>query len=112
MVDAQEDAKHTLYFAHAFFADHMLSTAWTIFFAVVWWAYTPHDGRQEIVSKAQKEIIELAGGSNGRNMTAEERARAAQTIWNDEKGMATAVIVIGWLCKVRLPLYHTPVRGA
>ncbi len=94
----QEDARHTLYFAHAFFADHILSTAWTIYFAVVWWVYTPHDGRQEIASPAQKEIMEMGGGAT--NMTAEERTEAATALWKSEKGMATTFIVVGWLAKV------------
>ena len=97
---AQEDAKHTLYFAHAFFADHIFSTAWTIFFFVSWWIYTPHDGRQEVASQAQKEIMEAAGGDAARNMSTEERAQAAMALWNHEKGMATAFIVIGWVIKV------------
>ena len=97
----QEDAKHTLYFAHAFFADHILSTAWTVFFAVVWWVHTPHDGRQEVMSQAQQGIIDLAGGSAARNMSAQERAQAATRLWDDEKGTASAVIVVGWLIKVR-----------
>jgi len=42
----REDPRSTLYFAHLFFADHILSTSWTIFFAVVWWLYSPHDGRR------------------------------------------------------------------
>jgi hypothetical protein len=95
----QEDAKNTLYFAHAFFADHMLSTAWTIYFAVVWWIYTPHDGRQEITSPAQKEIMEAGGGGDLR-MTPEERVAAATAIWNQEKGTSMAVIVVGWFIKV------------
>lgn len=95
----QEDAKNTLYFAHLFFADHILSTAWMIFFAVVWWMYTPHDGRQEITSPAQKEIMEAGGGGNS-TMTAAERAQAATAIWNEEKGTAMAVIIVTWVIKV------------
>ncbi|KAF7794272.1 hypothetical protein EIP86_005405 [Pleurotus ostreatoroseus] len=98
----QEDARHTLYFAHAFLVDHILSTAWTIFFAVVWWVYTPHDGRQEIASAAQKEIMEAGGG--GRNMTSDARSEAAMALWKREKGMATTVIVLGWLAKIYFAL--------
>ena len=79
----------------------MLSTAWTIYFAVVWWIYTPHDGRQEITSPAQKEIMEAGGGGDLR-MTPEERVAAATAIWNQEKGTSMAVIVVGWFIKVRL----------
>ena len=93
----QEDPKQTLYFAHLFFADHILSSAWLIFFAVLWWVYTPHDGTVQIHSDAQKAVQE---SGPGHNMTAQERAAAAMTIWNAEKGIATAMIVMGWILKV------------
>lgn len=94
----QEDPKQTLYFAHLFFADHMLSTAWLVFFAVVWWVYTPHDGRVQANSAAQKEVMDSGGG--GHQMSEEERVAAAMSIWNAEKGIATAMLVLGWLLKV------------
>ena len=97
----QEDPKQTLYFAHLFFADHILSSAWLIFFAVLWWVYTPHDGTVQIHSDAQKAVQE---SGPGHNMTAQERAAAAMTIWNAEKGIATAMIVMGWILKVRIPI--------
>lgn len=96
-LSAQEDPKHTLYFAHLFFADHILSSAWLVFFAVLWWFYVPHDGTVQIHSDAQKAVQE---SGPGHNMTAEERATAAMTIWNAEKGIATAMIVMGWIVKV------------
>ena len=86
-----------MYFAHLFFADHVLSTAWTVFFAVVWWIYTPHDGRRQANSAAQEQLMQ---GSAGHQMTDAERTAAAMQIWNKEKGMAAAVIIIGWLAKV------------
>ncbi|KAI9450756.1 Inositolphosphorylceramide synthase subunit Kei1-domain-containing protein, partial [Russula earlei] len=49
-----EDPKHMLYFAHIFFADHVLNTIWTVYFAVHWWLYTPHDGRRNANSPAQQ----------------------------------------------------------
>lgn len=99
----QEDPKNTLYFAHVFFADHIISTAWTVFFAVVWWVYTPHDGRRDIQSAAQREIME-AGGGGVTNMTEAERAAAAGELWNEEKGTAAAVIILGWLSKIYFAL--------
>ncbi|KAI0642118.1 DUF1753-domain-containing protein [Trametes meyenii] len=92
-----EDPKHTLYFAHLFFADHILSTAWLVFFGVLWWFYTPHDGRVQAHSDAQKEVMESGAGHN---MTDEERAAAAMTIWNAEKGIASAMIIVGWIAKI------------
>ncbi len=98
----QEDPKQSLYFAHLFFADHMLSSAWLVFFAVLWWFYTPHDGTVQIHSDAQKAVQE---SGPGHNMTADERAEAAMTIWNAEKGLATAMIIMGWIVKVRISLH-------
>jgi inositol phosphorylceramide synthase regulatory subunit len=96
---SQEDPKQTLYFAHLFFADHVLSTAWTVFFAVVWWVYTPHDGRRTANSAAQKEMAK--GGNGGsHNMTEAERIEAAHMIWNHEKGTAAGIIILSWLVKV------------
>jgi hypothetical protein len=99
----EEDPKHTLYFAHLFFADHILSTAWTVFFAVVWWVYTPHDGQRTVNSAAQEEMAK--GGTGGsKNMTDQERIAAATMIWNKEKGTAAAIIVLSWLAKIYFAL--------
>jgi len=97
---AQENPKNTLYFAHLFFADHVISTAWLVFFAVAWWVYTPHDGRRQANSAAQEEMMNSGTGLGSHNMTEEERVQAAMTIWDQEKGMATAVIVLGWVVKI------------
>ena len=67
----------------------------------MWWVYTPHDGRRDIQSAAQREIME-AGGGGVTNMTEAERAAAARELWNEEKGTAATVIVLGWLSKVRV----------
>jgi hypothetical protein len=95
----QEDPRSTLYFAHLFFADHILSTSWTIFFAVVWWLYSPHDGRRVSNSAAQDNIIENYLGETEK-VSEEERARLALQLWRKEKGVAIAIIVLGWLIKV------------
>lgn len=96
----QEDPRSTLYFAHLFFADHVLSTSWTIFFAVVWWLYSPHDGRRVSTSAAQDKIIENYLGETEK-VSEEERARLALQLWRSEKGVAIAIIILGWLIKVR-----------
>lgn len=95
---AQEDPRSTLYFAHLFFADHILSTSWTIFFAVVWWLYSPHDGRRVSNSAAQDKIIENYLGETEK-VSEEERARLALQLWRREKGVAIVIIVLGWLIK-------------
>jgi len=99
----EEDPKQTLYFAHLFFADHVLSTAWTVFFAVVWWVYTPHDGRRTANSAAQEEMAK--GGNGGsHNMTEEERIEAAHMMWNHEKGTAAGIIILSWFVKIYFAL--------
>ncbi|KAF9269056.1 DUF1753-domain-containing protein [Marasmius fiardii PR-910] len=99
----EEDPQKTLYFAHLFFADHIFSTAWTVYFSVVWWFQTPHDGQYSANSPAQIEIIQ---GTIHRNvtMTDQERIQAAQKIWNHEKGQAAAFIIVSWLVKIYLAL--------
>ena len=49
-------------------------------------------------------------GSSGHQMSEAERTEAAMRIWNQEKGLAGAVIVIGWLAKVRAAAtrFHPP----
>jgi len=94
---ADEDARKTLYFAHLFFLDHILSTVWIVFFGVVWWVYTPHDGRRQANSAAQEELMK---GGAGHDLTVEERTAAALMIWNKEKTLAATVIIAGWCCKI------------
>ncbi|RDB23450.1 Inositol phoshorylceramide synthase regulatory subunit kei1 [Hypsizygus marmoreus] len=99
----EEDPKQMLYFAHLFFADHVFSTSWTIFFAVIWWVYTPHDGRRTANSAAQKDMME-GGNSTNSTLTPAQREAAAMAIWNHEKGTAAAIIIISWLFKIYFAL--------
>ncbi|KAF5373269.1 hypothetical protein D9615_007479 [Tricholomella constricta] len=98
----EEDPKQTLYFAHLFFADHIFSTSWTVFFAVIWWVYTPHDGRRTANSAAQKAMMDI--GKANSTLTPAERAAAAMDIWNQEKGTAAAIIILSWLSKIYFAL--------
>ncbi|KAH7885792.1 Inositolphosphorylceramide synthase subunit Kei1-domain-containing protein [Phlebopus sp. FC_14] len=98
----EENAQHTLYFAHLFFVDHILSTAWTLFFAVAWWLYTPHDGRRQANSPAQEAIREGAGVNH--TLTDAQLAAAANILWHEEKGTAVLVITVSWLSKVYFAL--------
>ncbi|KAF9453609.1 DUF1753-domain-containing protein [Macrolepiota fuliginosa MF-IS2] len=97
-----EDPKHTLYFAHLFAADHVLSTAWTVFFAIDLWVWTPHDGRRQANSAAQEEMMKTANITV--HLTEEERKIAAMAIWNHEKGTAAVVIAFSWLFKLYFAL--------
>ena len=90
-----------LYFAHIFFADHILNTIWTVYFIVHWWLYTPHDGRRNANSPAQQALIEGYIGEH-QTMTEAERTAAAERVWHAEKAQALTIIILGWLIKVRL----------
>jgi cbb3-type cytochrome oxidase subunit 3 len=94
-----------LYFAHLFFADHIFSTSWTVFFAVVWWMYTPHDGRRTANSAAQQAMMEAGNFT----LTDEQRTAAALAIWNQEKGTAAAIIIISWMSKVCNARWNQPI---
>ncbi|KAL4066196.1 Inositolphosphorylceramide synthase subunit Kei1-domain-containing protein [Scleroderma yunnanense] len=98
----EEDPQHTLYFAYLFFLDHVLSTIWTLFFAVVWWIYTPHDGRRQANSPAQEAIREGAGVNH--TMTDAQLAAAADILWHEEKGTAAMVIALSWAAKIYFAL--------
>lgn len=78
----------------------MFSTGWTLFFAVVWWVYTPHDGRR-VTNSAAQEAIRLGAGVN-HTMTDAQLATAANILWHEEKGVAAAVILLSWLAKVSM----------
>ena len=90
-----------LYFAHIFFADHILNTIWTVYFIVNWWLYTPHDGRRNANSPAQQALIDGYIGEH-QTMSEVERIAAAERVWRAEKAQALTIIIIGWLVKVRL----------
>ena len=90
-----------LYFAHIFFADHILNTIWTVYFIVHWWLYTPHDGRRNANSPAQQALIDGYIGEQ-KTMTEAERTAAAERVWHAEKAQALTIIILGWLIKVRL----------
>ncbi|KAF9531712.1 DUF1753-domain-containing protein [Crepidotus variabilis] len=98
----QEEAKKTLYFAHFYAVDHIFSTSWTVFFAMVWWLWTPHDGQRQANSPAQEALVVLANITQ--HLSPEERRDAAVAIWNHEKGLAAAVIVLSWCFKLYLGL--------
>lgn len=91
-----------LYFAHVFFADHILNTTWTVYFAVRWWLHTPHDGRRNANSPAQQALIDGYIGKH-QDMSEDERAAAAERVWRAEKAQALTIIILGWLIKVRNP---------
>lgn len=58
-------------------------------------------------SASQEEIAKSGPAIGSHNMTQVEREQAAMMLWKDEKGLATAVIVLGWLAKVCSICPHT-----
>ncbi|KAH9967543.1 Inositolphosphorylceramide synthase subunit Kei1-domain-containing protein [Russula dissimulans] len=94
----EENPKHMLYFAHIFFADHILNTIWTVYFAVHWWLYTPHDGRRNANSPAQQALIDAYIGEH-QTMSEAERTAAAERVWRAEKAQAMIIIILGWVIK-------------
>jgi len=94
----EENPKHMLYFAHMFFADHILNTIWTVYFAVHWWLYTPHDGRRNANSPAQQALIDAYIGQH-QTMSEAERTAAAERVWRAEKAQAMIIIILGWVIK-------------
>lgn len=107
LAHSQENAAKTTTYAHLYLLDHAISTLYTVYFGVVWYVYNPHDGRRDATSQARKELLAghtTAGDPSSAGDTGEsdaERARKALGVWNDEKGFATTVLVLGWLLKVR-----------
>ncbi|KIY68906.1 DUF1753-domain-containing protein [Cylindrobasidium torrendii FP15055 ss-10] len=95
----EENPRQTLYFAHFYFADHVFSTSWTIYFAVKWWLKTAHDGEHQAYSPAQQQIIDGAILSSP-PLSGDERKQAALSIWNREKGFALTIIILSWVVKL------------
>jgi inositol phosphorylceramide synthase regulatory subunit len=92
----QEDGNRTMLYAHLYALDHLLATSWTVFFAVVWWFFVPHDGRRVANSDAQKDMMD----GDAVPLNPEERVAAAQAVWRSERGFSAAVLISGWFLKV------------
>ncbi|GAA5889507.1 hypothetical protein JCM6882_007053 [Rhodosporidiobolus microsporus] len=95
---AEEDGDKVLLYSHFFALDHLLNTLYTAFFAVVWYAWVPHDGRRVANSDAQKAM--MGGSQTGGGMDDASRLEAARQVWEGERGFSATVLVIGWLLKV------------
>ncbi|KAM0748757.1 DUF1753-domain-containing protein [Meredithblackwellia eburnea MCA 4105] len=93
----EENGPKTLLYAHLFAIDHLISTAYTALFGVIWYIYVPHDGERVANSEAQKEMM---GGGSAAKLDPEARKAAALALWQSERGFSAAVIVGGWLLKV------------
>ncbi|PWN97565.1 DUF1753-domain-containing protein [Tilletiopsis washingtonensis] len=108
---ADEDAARTMRYAHAFLADHMLSSAWTLLFGIGWFVYTPHDGGRPQLAPHQAGLMALIEGieksyevpgsiKHHVPLEGEARRKAAQQVWSDERGFSAAVLAGGFMLKV------------
>lgn len=94
----QENPLTILNYAHLFALDHFIGTTYTVFFGVIWWVYHPHDGKREVHSDAQREILEKSAHPS--NLDPEQQRLAAQTIWTSERGFSLVVLCGSWLIKI------------
>jgi hypothetical protein len=94
----QEIPSSSLLFSHLFFLDHIISTVYTTFFALIWYLYMPHDGRRVANSDAQREMMTAA--VIGTPADEIGRAMAAEGIWQDERGVSALLLLGCWLIKV------------
>ncbi|KAE8258691.1 hypothetical protein A4X13_0g1511 [Tilletia indica] len=103
-----------LAYANLFTLDHMLSTFWTLLFAVHWFSQ-PHDGAKPALAPHQAGLMdlieniesqyELPGKVNHHvPLEGDVRKALAQKVWKDERTFATFVLVTGWLLKIYFAL--------
>lgn len=120
---SEEQPSRVLRYAHIFILDHMISTAWTMIFALWWYTSASHDGRPASNSMHQAGLMSLIESLEAQYRTPEEmamyrhkdldpntpegarqvaqRRESAQQIWKSERGFAAGVLVFGWVIKVR-----------
>lgn len=67
----------------------------------MWWVWTPHEGGRQSNSPAQQQMVDLANITH--HLTPLERKEASLAIWNHEKGLAAAVIILSWCFKASVP---------
>ncbi|WFD20240.1 hypothetical protein MCAP1_002484 [Malassezia caprae] len=125
---AISDEKHesVLRYAHVYMLDHMVSTGWTMIFALWWYYYAPHDGRRVTNSNHQAGLMSLIESLEAQYRTPEEmallrhkdvdvstpagaaeaamRVQQANETWRSERGFAAGVLVMGWLIKIYFAL--------
>lgn len=110
---SDEDQQKVMKFAHVFLADHLFSSAWTLYFALGWFLYQKHDGEKPKLNEYQEGLMGLiesiesqyaTPGTKVHHQLLEGQARidAAQAVWKGERGFSAAVLALGWLLKVRL----------
>ena len=96
LLKLQENPANSLFYAHLYGLDHVVSTLYTIYFGVQWYIYNPHDGQRVANSAAQKAMKDFVHTGESES----ETARKALAVWRDERGFSTAVLILGWFLKV------------
>ncbi|CEH16821.1 Protein of unknown function DUF1753, Golgi [Ceraceosorus bombacis] len=112
---SDENACKTLRFAHLFLADHLVSSFWTLHFAMHWYTLQPHDGSKPQLAPHQAGLMDLIEkiensyeipGSIKHHvpLAGQERVDAAQQVWKEERSFSAAVLAAGWVLKVYFAL--------
>lgn len=112
LVVSQENSTRVFLLSHLYILDHLISTLYTLLFALVWWLYIPHDGRRVSNSPAQAAMVALAKARGDialkeLEMDDEDRAEVASVLWGRERAFAVGVLVVCWCLKVRLVFLYT-----
>jgi len=92
----EENPRRTFIYANSLLLDHLISTLYLVYFGIEWYYKNPHDGRREAHGDAQKNMM----NPDAPRLSPEMRKQAAQAIWKEERGFATAILVLVWLTKL------------
>ncbi|KAH9453645.1 hypothetical protein MJO28_013013 [Puccinia striiformis f. sp. tritici] len=92
----EENPRRTFVYANSLLLDHLISTLYLVYFGIEWYYKNPHDGRREAHGDAQKNMM----NPNAPRLSPELRKEAAQAIWKEERGFASAILGLVWLTKL------------
>ena len=92
----RENPRRTFVYANSLLLDHLISTLYLVYFGIEWYYKNPHDGRREAHGDAQKNMM----NPNAPRLSPELRKEAAQAIWKEERGFASAILGLVWLTKL------------
>ena len=111
---SDEDSSKVMRYSHLFLADHMLSTAWTLYFGLAWFLFNPHDGQKPPLNEYQEGLMGLIESiesqyETNKNihhvpLTGQARIDAAQRVWKGERGFSAFVLIFGWMIKIYFAL--------
>ncbi|POW18367.1 hypothetical protein PSHT_05946, partial [Puccinia striiformis] len=125
-----ENPRRTFVYANSLLLDHLISTLYLVYFGIEWYYKNPHDGRREAHGDAQKKrlfsnttshqisppfilkkyyhkgkrcsicVLMSMMNPNAPRLSPELRKEAAQAIWKEERGFASAILGLVWLTKL------------